>query len=84
MPRKLLLLLPLLGLIPVTRPSLATEPVPPNASGTLTREHASPFAKLALKGASKEYPHKPGVVFAGAADVKSPRALHPAFHAVVR
>ncbi|VTU02654.1 Putative uncharacterized protein OS=Verrucomicrobiae bacterium DG1235 GN=VDG1235_3555 PE=4 SV=1: DUF2891 [Gemmataceae bacterium] len=48
-------------------------------SHTLTREHASAFAKLALKGASKEYPHKPGIVFAGAADVKTPKALHPAF-----
>ena len=29
---------------------------------TLTRENASAFAKLALKGAKKEYPNKPGHV----------------------
>ncbi len=52
----------------------------PKAPGTLTKEQASAFAKLALKGASKEYPHKPGIVFEAAADVKNPKALHPAFH----
>ncbi|MBA4068070.1 MAG: DUF2891 domain-containing protein [Isosphaera sp.] len=61
---------------PVTAPP---DPAPPPA-GTLTREQASAFARLALKGLGKEYPHKPGVVFAAAADVKAPRALHPAFY----
>jgi hypothetical protein len=60
-------------------PAQTPAAAPAKASHTLTREHASAFAKLALKGASKEYPHKPGIVFAGAADVKSPKALHPAF-----
>ena len=46
----------------------------------LTRAHASAFAKLALKGANKEYPYKPGVVLAGPADVKPPKEFHPAFH----
>jgi hypothetical protein len=65
------------------QPTPAAEPTPvPKSSGgiNLTKEHASAFAKLALKGISKEYPHKPGIIFAGAADVKNPRALHPAFY----
>src|SRR5215468_5060128 len=46
----------------------------------MTREQASAFAKLALKGIRKEYPNKPDHVMSGAADVKSPKALHPAFY----
>ena len=45
----------------------------------LTRERAAAFAKLALKGADKEYPHKPGVVWAKAEEVVPPKKLHPAF-----
>jgi hypothetical protein len=53
-----------------------------NAKGTLvlTREQASAFAKLALKGIRKEYPNKPGDVLNGYPDVKGPRATHPAFY----
>jgi len=47
---------------------------------TLTPERASAFAKLALKGIQKEYPHKPGVVWDKAGDVLNPKAQHPAFH----
>src|SRR5437588_3649049 len=47
---------------------------------TLTQEQASAFARLALKGIQKEYPNKPGEVLNGAADVKSPRSMHPAFY----
>src|SRR5262245_61033081 len=47
---------------------------------TLTRENASAFAKLALKGAKKEYPNKPGHVLLDDADAKTPKALHPAFY----
>ena len=47
---------------------------------TLTQEQASAFAKLALKGLQKEYPNKPGDVLGSAADIKGPRALHPAFY----
>ncbi len=47
---------------------------------TLTRQQASAFAKLALKGISREYPNKPGTVLNSDADVKSPRSLHPAFY----
>src|SRR3954469_7730983 len=46
----------------------------------MTREQASAFAKLALKGIRKEYPNKPEHVLSGAGDVKAPRALHPAFY----
>jgi hypothetical protein len=51
-----------------------------DSSAKLTREHASAFAKLALKGARKEFPNKPGDVLAAAGDVKSPKATHPAFY----
>jgi hypothetical protein len=46
---------------------------------SFTREHASAFARLALKGIDREYPNHPGHVINDAGDVKSPRALHPAF-----
>jgi hypothetical protein len=46
----------------------------------LTREHASAFAKLALAAVQKEYPNKPEHVLGGPADIKGPRALHPAFY----
>ncbi len=60
--------------------SLGVAPMPAaEPAGPLTRSQASAFAKLALKGIDKEYPHKPGVVWAAADDVKSPKALHPAF-----
>ncbi|OWK46854.1 DUF2891 domain-containing protein [Fimbriiglobus ruber] len=59
----------------------SAEPTPaPKQAGSLTKEQASAFARLALKGIDKEYPHKPGVVWAAAADIKNPKALHPAFH----
>jgi hypothetical protein len=45
----------------------------------MTRERASAFAKLALKGIRKEYPNHPTVVLNGDADVKPPRQVHPAF-----
>jgi hypothetical protein len=48
--------------------------------GTITKEQASAFARLALKGLSKEYPNKPEHVMAGPDDVKAPRGLHPAFY----
>ncbi len=61
-------------LILMSRPSYAAEP-----PSILTRERASAFARLALKGLSKEYPNKPEHVMGGPADVKGPKALHPAF-----
>lgn len=78
--RRMLIPVMLFGLLPMTTPTPlpAVEPLP-KLSGSLTKEQASAFAKLALKGAGKEFPHKPGIVFNAAADVKTPKALHPAF-----
>src|ERR1700756_5158330 len=57
---------------------------PPSHAGEplrkLTREQASGFARLALKGTDKEYPNKPEHVMGGPDDVKGPKALHPAFY----
>jgi hypothetical protein len=57
------------------QPSHASEPAP-----VLNSKQASAFARLALKGLSKEYPNKPEHVLSGPADVKAPVALHPAFY----
>ena len=46
----------------------------------LTREQASGFARLALKGIGKEYPNKLEHVMASPDDVKGPKVLHPAFY----
>jgi Protein of unknown function (DUF2891) len=63
-------------LFPVaTQPAHAGESRP-----ELTRERASAFARLALKGINKEYPNKPEHVLSAAADLKGPKALHPAFY----
>lgn len=43
-------------------------------------EQASLFARMALRGIQKPYPHKPGEVWNDDADVRAPRALHPAFY----
>jgi DUF2891 family protein len=45
----------------------------------MTREQASVFAKLALKGIEQEFPNKPDHVLNNAGDSKTPRELHPAF-----
>jgi Protein of unknown function (DUF2891) len=78
-----LLPLPLLALA-VALPSDGACPMAaqdrPASAPTLTRANASAFAKLALKGARKEYPNKPGHVLLNDADAKTPRALHPAFY----
>jgi hypothetical protein len=55
----------------------AAEPTAPEA---LTRDRASAFAKLALKGASREFPNKPGHVLLNDKDNKTPKELHPAFY----
>ncbi len=47
---------------------------------TMSREQASSFARLALKGIQKEFPHKPGGVLNEEKDVKRPRGMHPAFY----
>ena len=62
-------------MLAMTRPAPAAEPPSP-----LTPAQASAFARLALKGTSKEYPNKPEHVLAGPDDAKGPKALHPAFY----
>jgi hypothetical protein len=57
-----------------------SEPPARKSPTIMTREQASAFAKLALKGIQKEYPNKPADVLNGDADVKSPKAMHPAFY----
>ena len=47
---------------------------------SLTAAQASHFAALALKGISKEFPHKLDHIIKDAANVKGPRELHPAFY----
>jgi len=66
---------PFLIILAVPDQGLADEPL-----RALTQDRASAFARLALKGMNKEYPNKPEHVVAGPADVKSPKALHPAFY----
>src|SRR5262245_17934129 len=74
----LVLLLPLVGVVAMP----AVEPPAPAApkGETLTKERASAFAKLALKGAKRQYPNKTGHVQLDDADTKTPRELHPAFY----
>src|SRR2546426_8979308 len=45
----------------------------------LTPTQASAFARLALANVEREFPNKLDHVMASAADVATPRALHPAF-----
>ena len=73
-----LVTIPLLVASLLPRPTAAAEP--PKPPSGLTPERASAFARLALKGASKEYPNKPEHVLAGPADARTPKALHPAFY----
>jgi hypothetical protein len=43
-------------------------------------KQASSFAKLALAGVVREFPHKPDHVLNGPSDARTPRELHPAFY----
>jgi hypothetical protein len=47
---------------------------------SLTQSEASHFAALAMKCVQKEYPNKLDHVNNDAADVRSPRTMHPAFY----
>lgn len=40
---------------------------------------AEKFARIALSHVEREYPHKPGFVFGGPDEVRSPRETHPVF-----
>jgi hypothetical protein len=70
-------LVPLLTVLTMAEPDHAGEREPQPA---LSREQASAFARLALEALTKEYPNKPEHVLAGPADLKSAKALHPAFY----
>ena len=50
------------------------------AQTSLTPAEASHFAKLAVKCVQKEYPNKPDHTINEGDDVRSPRAMHPAFY----
>ena len=52
----------------------------PEESGMLSLDQASRFAALAAGCIAQEYPNKPGLVLNSAADLRSPRELHPAFY----
>jgi hypothetical protein len=71
--------LALLLLVVMAPANLQAQPVAPNSSTPLSREQASAFARLSLKGIQTEYPNKPGDVLNSADDVKSPHDVHPAF-----
>jgi hypothetical protein len=47
---------------------------------SLNDKQASHFAALALKCVAREYPNKPEHVINNSGEVKSPKALHPAFY----
>ena len=49
-------------------------------SPRLTPELATPFARLALAGVRREWPHSFQHLANGPADVQEPRTLHPAFY----
>ena len=51
-----------------------------NPSQSLSEKQASHFAALALKCVNREFPNKPEHVINNTSEVKSPKALHPAFY----
>src|SRR5579859_7600728 len=52
----------------------------PMSTHFLTLTTASGWAKLALRCIEQEYPNKPEHIINNAGEVRSPRALHPAFY----
>jgi hypothetical protein len=73
----------LMSLIPVagvTAVPAADQPGSVAKGDTLTLERASAYARLALKGARRQFPNKPGHVLLDDKDAKTPKALHPAFY----
>ncbi len=47
---------------------------------SLDPDLASRFARIALGHVTREFPHKPGYVFAGPRDLRTPRSMHPVFY----
>ena len=83
-PQSSLRILAALIVIPIVLPSIWAFDTKPSARNgdvfTLTRNEASHFAKLALKCVTREYPNKLDHTMNDASEVKSPKALHPAFY----
>lgn len=69
-----------LALMLVLAVTITARSQPKQASISLTPADASHFAKLALKCVQKEFPNKLDHVNNDAGDVRSPRAMHPAFY----
>lgn len=65
---------------PASSLSQTAAPHGPAGVPTLNEAEASRFARLALKCVTKEYPNKLDHVMNDATEVRSPRALHPAFY----
>ena len=59
-------------------PNVATAQM--NTSKSLSEKQASHFAALALKCVAREFPNKPEHVINNESEVRSPKALHPAFY----
>ena len=60
--------------------SLPGGAAPRDDGGRLSPETAAGLSHLALECIHKEYPNKPGHVMNDPTEVKSPKALHPAFY----
>jgi Protein of unknown function (DUF2891) len=69
-----------LGFLLLAPLCLAAGPQPKPDQLSLTQDQASHFASLALKCVQKEYPNKPDHTVNDTADVRNPRAMHPAFY----
>ena len=52
----------------------------PEVGQPMSDDFVAAFAGLALDGIVREYPNKPGMVLSDAPDLRSPRAMHPAFY----
>ena len=65
------------GLLLLVASGFFAEPKP---LGSLNRQAASSFARLALGCVEKEYPGKMDHIMTSAADVQGPQALHPSFY----
>ncbi len=70
----------LLSAVVLTGASVAKDQVAARNGIALTAEQAERLAALPLKCLRQEFPNKPGETLASAADIGSPRGLHPAFY----
>ncbi len=72
---------PLLSiLLGITATCFAVAQQPEQIRLSLSQDQASHFARLALKCLQKEYPNKPDHTINDGQDVRSPKAMHPAFY----